>query len=326
MYRRQDDWTSLPAFCSTQQLHLKVPQCASLPSFQKRTFWALTRRTLCHTSLCLSVPSVVRRWWMMVILARSCHSSVLTFHCSLASLGVTSISLIRAESTLGQQGAVRTRCFARAQGYGDQKSLLQYLALGTVTRVIWEGAGRRETRASVVSLLVERRLLLAGVSSEKLKPLSGHRNVLLRLNLRTDVRRHPALLPNWPHPGLCRLVCLVLLVWMCNRFSRRSVVGLSEELLPAAKKVSSRERQIAHLSEQLHHLRGRIDKQSESVRKHSEHLQLVVDKLEGLNRKRLKKKLSTVSSKLTQSSSPARSPLASAPCSPTVSMVDHEIC
>ena len=71
--------------------------------------------------------------------------------------------------------------------------------------------------------------------------------------------------------------------------------GLSEDLLVqeakrlqalATKKVSSRERQMAHLKEQLHHLRGRIDEQSDPV----------VAKLDGLNRRRQKKKASTVSS------------------------------
>ena len=42
------------------------------------------------------------------------------------------------------------------------------------------------------------------------------------------------------------------------------------------------ERQMAHLKEQLPHLRGRIEQQRESVRKHSEQLQLIVDKLEAL--------------------------------------------
>ena len=56
-------------------------------------------------------------------------------------------------------------------------------------------------------------------------------------------------------------------------------LGLSEDLLvqvatslqpPPAKKVSSRERQMAHLKEQLHSLRGRISKQEEVIRKHTE--------------------------------------------------------
>ena len=69
-------------------------------------------------------------------------------------------------------------------------------------------------------------------------------------------------------------------------------LGHSEDLLvqvakslqpPATKKVSSRERQMAHSKEQLHNLRGRIKKQTESLRKHTEQFQLMVPKLDGLN-------------------------------------------
>ena len=39
---------------------------------------------------------------------------------------------------------------------------------------------------------------------------------------------------------------------------------------------------MAHLKEQLHSLRGRINKQTEAVRKHTEQFQLIVAKLNGL--------------------------------------------
>ena len=39
---------------------------------------------------------------------------------------------------------------------------------------------------------------------------------------------------------------------------------------PVTKKVSSLEGQMSHLKEQLHDLRGRIEKQTESARKYSE--------------------------------------------------------
>ena len=64
-------------------------------------------------------------------------------------------------------------------------------------------------------------------------------------------------------------------------------LGLSEEqvgksLQPlATKKISTRERQIAHLKEQLHHLRVRIERQSEAVRKHTEQFQLMLAKFDG---------------------------------------------
>ena len=146
-------------------------------------------------------------------------------------------------------------------------------------------AGRRVTRVSVVWLLVEHRLPLAiDVSSVKIKPWAGQRNIPLRSNPRTDVRRHVALLRKRPRRGLCRSACPVRVVLKRSQYSRRFVVFGSLKSLqpPAAKKVSSRERQIAHLKEQLHHPRRRIDKQSESVRKHSEQSQLTVDKLECL--------------------------------------------
>ena len=73
---------------------------------------------------------------------------------------------------------------------------------------------------------------------------------------------------------------------------------------------------MAHLKEQLHNLRGRIEKQSESVRKHSEQLQPMVDELEGLKQEETEKEAQyreLCAKKLTPSSSPARSPLPSAP-------------
>ena len=111
-------------------------------------------------------------------------------------------------------------------------------------------------------------------------------------------------------------------------------LGLVEDLLvqvakslqpPATKKASSRERQMAHLKEQLHNLRGRIEKHSESVRKHSEQFQLMVAKLDGLKREETEKEAQYRElKKLTPSSAPARSPLASAPRSPAVSVGDDE--
>ena len=96
---------------------------------------------------------------------------------------------------------------------------------------------------------------------------------------------------------------------------------------PATKTVSSREKQMAHLKEQLHNLRGRIEKQSESVRKHSEKFQLMVAKLDGPKRGETEKEgqcRELFAKKLTPSSSAARSPLASAPRSPAVSVWDDE--
>ena len=92
--------------------------------------------------------------------------------------------------------------------------------------------------------------------------------------------------------------------------------------------VSSRERQMARLKEQLHHLRVRIERQGESVRKHSEQLRLMVDEiLRDLKRRSLPRELNTASSVLRSSRrvpSPARWPLAWAPRPPAVSVVDHE--
>ena len=203
-------------------------------------------------------------------------------------------------------------------------NLLWCLALGTVIRAIWEGAGGRVTRVSVVLLLLEHRLPLAiDVSSVRTKPLAGYRNALLRLNPRSDVRRHLALFRNRPR-----------VVPPCVSETLRGL-GLSEDLLvqvvkslqpPATKKVSSRERQMAHFKK-LHNLQGRMEKQTESVRKHSEQCQLMVDKLDGLKREETDKEAQyreLCAKRLTPSSSPERSPLASAPRSPAVSVVDHE--
>ena len=84
---------------------------------------------------------------------------------------------------------------------------------------------------------------------------------------------------------------------------------------------------MAHLKEQLHSLRGRIDKQSEPVRKHTEQFLLTVAKLDGLKREEIEKEAQyweLCAKKLTPSSSPARSPLASAPRSPAVSVEDDD--
>ena len=102
-------------------------------------------------------------------------------------------------------------------------------------------------------------------------------------------------------------------------------VAKSPQLL--AKKVSSRQRQMARLKEQLHHLRGRIVQQSEPGRKHSEQSQPMLDKLVGLKQEDSVKEAQyreLCAKKLTPSSSPARSPLVSAPRSPVVSVVDQE--
>ena len=56
---------------------------------------------------------------------------------------------------------------------------------------------------------------------------------------------------------------------------------------PPAKKVSSRERQMAHLKEQLHSLHGRVSKQEEVIGKHTEQFQLMLVKLDGLKRERI---------------------------------------
>ena len=112
----------------------------------------------------------------------------------------------------------------------------------------------RDTRL-VVLLLIKHRLPVAiGVSSVKIKFWGGHRNVLLRSNPRTDVRRHLALLRNRPRRGLCRPApCAGGADAQSVHWTLRGL-GLSEDLLrqvakslqpPAAKKVSSRERATA---------------------------------------------------------------------------------
>ena len=80
---------------------------------------------------------------------------------------------------------------------------------------------------------------------------------------------------------------------------------------------------MAHLKEQLHNLRGRIEKLTESVRKHTEQFQLMVAKLDGLLWEETEKEAQyrkLCAKKLTPSFSLAWSPLASAPRSPAVSV------
>ena len=84
---------------------------------------------------------------------------------------------------------------------------------------------------------------------------------------------------------------------------------------------------MAHLKEQRHSLRGRIHKQTEAVRKHTEQFQLMLAKLDGSKREETEKDAQyreLCAKKLTPSSSPATSPLASTPRSRAVSVGDDD--
>ena len=105
-------------------------------------------------------------------------------------------------------------------------------------------------------------------------------------------------------------------------------LGLSEDLVgqvanslqpPVGNKVSSRERQMAHLRGQLHHLRVRIARQVEALRVHNEQSQLMVSKFNAFYEEEASMHVQYrdfVAMKLTPSSSPARSP--------AVSVVGHD--
>ena len=99
-------------------------------------------------------------------------------------------------------------------------------------------------------------------------------------------------------------------------------LGLSEHLIeqvaslqpPVGKKVSSRERQMAHLKEQLHNLPVRIARQVEALRIHSEQSELMVSKLNACYEEEASmcaQHCELGAKKLTPSSSPARSPAVS---------------
>ena len=139
----------------------------------------------------------------------------------------------------------------------------------------------------------------APVASRRLqretKLLEEHRNVLRRSSPRTDVRLHLALalLRHQLRSGLCHPACPAGGSDTQAVLKTLRGLGLSEDLLvqvakslqpPSTKKVSSRERQMTHVKEQLHNFRGRIEKQTESVRKRTEQYQLMVAKLDGLKR------------------------------------------